>query len=212
MAGVQNNNRFESNVIDFNVGGKEFSVSKSTLTKKWKKPDPSNEDYPTNLFEDMVSGQAEIELDKLGRIFIDRNPNLFEFMLEYLRKEKIHNDLTDSELETVLTEAEFYRLNSLVDLIKAKQLERSEIVDINVGGTNFSTLRSALVKKIANSFEPNMFYEAHLLEKMINGQVASRRDKNGAIFIDRDPAPFLHILNYLRYDFLILSSHFFKLI
>ena len=195
-----NNNRVESNVVDLNIGGEEFCVSKATLTKKWKKSGSNAEFYPTNMFEDLMCGRAQVELDKLGRIFIDRNPKLFEIVLDYLRTENIPSDLSEAKLELLLKEADFYRLNSLADVIKAKRAEKKvDVVEINVGGTVFSTLRSTLVKKITYPFEPNLVYASHLIEKMINGEANCVKDRNGAIFIDRDPKLFAHLLNDLRF-------------
>ena len=46
-----------------------------------------------------MCGRAQVELDKLRRIFIDRNPKLFEIVLDYLRSEKIPSDLSEAKLE-----------------------------------------------------------------------------------------------------------------
>ena len=64
-----------------------------------------------------------------------------------------------------------------------------EIVNLNIGGTIFSTYKSNLT----NSNEPeNYFVQLFSQEKEL------QKDQNGNIFIDRDPTYFRYILNYLR--------------
>ncbi|XP_012275809.1 BTB/POZ domain-containing protein KCTD3 isoform X2 [Orussus abietinus] len=62
-----------------------------------------------------------------------------------------------------------------------------DIVHLNVGGTRFSTSRQTL------TWIPDSFFTA-----LLSNRIASRRDENGALFIDRDPKMFSIILNYLR--------------
>ncbi|XP_072023843.1 BTB/POZ domain-containing protein KCTD3-like isoform X2 [Amphiura filiformis] len=62
-----------------------------------------------------------------------------------------------------------------------------EIIKLNVGGTRFSTSKQTLTW-IHDSF----------FSSLLSGRISSVKDETGAIFIDRDPAAFGHILNYLR--------------
>ena len=62
-----------------------------------------------------------------------------------------------------------------------------DIVNLNVGGTRFSTSRQTL------SQLPDTFFTA-----LLSGRISTLRDENGAIFIDRDPQLFSLILSYLR--------------
>ncbi|XP_037045499.1 BTB/POZ domain-containing protein KCTD3 [Bradysia coprophila] len=62
-----------------------------------------------------------------------------------------------------------------------------DIVNLNVGGTKFSTSRQTL------TWIPDTFFTA-----LLSGRISSLRDDTGAIFIDRDPHLFSVILNYLR--------------
>ncbi|XP_008211196.1 BTB/POZ domain-containing protein KCTD3 isoform X1 [Nasonia vitripennis] len=74
-------------------------------------------------------------------------------------------------------------------------LGMGEIVHLNVGGTRFSTSRQTL------SWIPDSFFTA-----LLSNRIASRRDENGALFIDRDPKIFSVILNYLRTKDIDLKS------
>ncbi len=65
----------------------------------------------------------------------------------------------------------------------------SSIVELNVGGTHFETLKDTLTK-----------VEGSMLEAMFCGRFPVTRDKQGRAFIDRDPSTFVLVLNYLRTD------------
>lgn len=80
---------------------------------------------------------------------------------------------------------------------RIKHFAESDIVRFNVGGQIFTTLKSTLTKKIKkpNSFD---FYPTNLLGDMVTGKTTVRLDDQNAVFIDRDPKYFEHILNYIR--------------
>uniref|UniRef100_A0A0M3IVM1 BTB domain-containing protein n=1 Tax=Ascaris lumbricoides TaxID=6252 RepID=A0A0M3IVM1_ASCLU len=62
-----------------------------------------------------------------------------------------------------------------------------QIVNLNVGGQRFATSRHTLTW-ISDSF----------FTSLLSGRIPTVHDETGAIFIDRDPALFRVILNYLR--------------
>lgn len=63
----------------------------------------------------------------------------------------------------------------------------SDIINLNVGGTKFSTSRQTLCS-IQDSF----------FSSLLSGRIPSCRDEHGYVFIDRDPKYFSIILNFLR--------------
>ncbi|XP_038667615.1 BTB/POZ domain-containing protein KCTD3 isoform X2 [Scyliorhinus canicula] len=63
----------------------------------------------------------------------------------------------------------------------------AEIIQLNVGGTRFSTSRQTLM------WIPDSFFSS-----LLSGRISTLRDETGAIFIDRDPTAFAPILNFLR--------------
>uniref|UniRef100_A0A8C7XN68 BTB/POZ domain-containing protein KCTD3 n=1 Tax=Oryzias sinensis TaxID=183150 RepID=A0A8C7XN68_9TELE len=69
-----------------------------------------------------------------------------------------------------------------------------EIVQLNVGGSRFSTSRQTLM------WIPDSFFSS-----LLSGRISTLRDETGAIFIDRDPTAFAPILNFLRTKELDLS-------
>ncbi|XP_066279834.1 BTB/POZ domain-containing protein KCTD3-like isoform X1 [Branchiostoma lanceolatum] len=62
-----------------------------------------------------------------------------------------------------------------------------DIIHLNVGGTRFSTSKQTLM------WIPDSFFCS-----LLSGRISSLKDETGAIFIDRDPAAFVPILNFLR--------------
>ncbi|KAI6199388.1 BTB domain-containing protein [Aphelenchoides besseyi] len=90
-----------SEVVHLNVGGQRFSTSKSTLT--W---------VPETFFTTLLSGRIASIEDETGAIFIDRDPELFRRILNYLRTKQV--DLSNINPKMLLHEAEFYGIAPLV--------------------------------------------------------------------------------------------------
>lgn len=73
-------------------------------------------------------------------------------------------------------------------------------VQLNVGGTQFTTTKSTLSK------DPKSFFH-RLINQEDDGGLESHRDRDGAYLIDRDPSYFAPILNYLRHGRLVIDKH-----
>ncbi len=73
--------------------------------------------------------------------------------------------------------------------------------DKRKGGQIFSTLNSTITKRIkrVDSTNSEDFYEPSLLQSLLSGLLKVHKDRQDAIFIDRDPKYFQTLLNYLRY-------------
>lgn len=78
-----------------------FSTSRQTLT--W---------IPDTFFTALLSGRISILRDEKGAIFIDRDPQVFSIILNYLRTKEIV--LKDVDLRSLKHEAEYYGISSLV--------------------------------------------------------------------------------------------------
>lgn len=61
-------------VIKLNVGGRQYCTTRSTLTT-----------FPGSMFEALLSGRHAVVRDSEGAIFLDRDPDIFESVLTYLR-------------------------------------------------------------------------------------------------------------------------------
>lgn len=69
----------EREIVKLNVGGQIFQTTRKTLTKKIK-----NAKRP-HLLEEYLIGTSKPILDSEDLIFIDRNPQYFNYILDYLR-------------------------------------------------------------------------------------------------------------------------------
>lgn len=78
----------QSDIVEMNVGGQLFSTLRTTITKKVRKiksTGAKDEFYDSNIIEAILNGFVEPTKDKSDHLFIDRNPKLFGFILDYLR-------------------------------------------------------------------------------------------------------------------------------
>ncbi|PIO72281.1 K+ channel tetramerization domain protein [Teladorsagia circumcincta] len=94
-------------VVSLNVGGQRFATSSHTLT--W---------IPDSFFTSLLSGRIPTVRDDSGAIFIDRDPDVFRIILNYLRTKQVdlrrrtvhplllkmgHNNLAQSTTNTDTT-------------------------------------------------------------------------------------------------------------
>lgn len=70
----ENKLKQSNDIVTINVGGKLFTTRKSTLTS-----------YSSSILCAILNGKHTVSYDKDGNIFIDRDPKLFEYILNYLR-------------------------------------------------------------------------------------------------------------------------------
>ncbi|CAF1022504.1 unnamed protein product [Brachionus calyciflorus] len=132
-------------IIKFDVGGGKFSTYRSTICKKLRKIAPSTDYYRFNLLEETISS-PNINLNE--EIFFDRNPHYFNFILDFYRLIKIDengninsNDFKerlpyeDYELLGIKKEAEFFKVDHLVEIINVElknEFEDSLILNKNL--------------------------------------------------------------------------------
>lgn len=100
----------ETDVIDLNVGGITYSVARKILLKdiksrfcSWFKLDNLPADRPGK--------------DSRGHYFIDRDGQLFRYILDYLRNERLLLPDGFSERQRLACEAQYYKLQGLVDVL-----------------------------------------------------------------------------------------------
>ncbi len=74
--------------VKLNLGGDRYTTNIDTLTRE-------NDTFFTNLF----SQKWELELDEIDKsILIDRNGQIFTYILEYLRTDTVEDDVINNEL------------------------------------------------------------------------------------------------------------------
>lgn len=94
-------------IISLNVGGTIYSTSLSTL-----------QTYPHSMLGSMFSGRFECTRDKNGNYFIDRDGNLFRYVLNFLRNSTLEVPDNFIEMRALRKEAEFYQIEPLIEAIE----------------------------------------------------------------------------------------------
>lgn len=103
--------------ITLNIGGKYFTTTRVTLSKA-----PNSFLHKLSL-KSLDPKEMESDRDERGAFLIDRDPNYFQVVLNYLRHGKLIMNEGLIE-EGVLEEAEFYNITDLIRLTKQKIIER----------------------------------------------------------------------------------------
>jgi len=104
----------ESRKVRLDVGGKLFSTSIGTLVAT-----------KGHFFEAMFSGRVACQPQTDGTYFIDRDPKVFRYILNYLRGSPPNvSVLSPSERHDLLEEATYYRLDGLVELLSGLWVDR----------------------------------------------------------------------------------------
>ncbi|PAV89158.1 hypothetical protein WR25_26563 [Diploscapter pachys] len=106
--------RSTDKIVHLNVGGTKFSSSLSTLT--W---------VPDSFFTSLLSGRiSSLKDEETGAIFIDRDPDAFRVILNWLRTKQV--DLSRVPIALLKHEAMFYGLGPLVKRLSlCDELEES---------------------------------------------------------------------------------------
>lgn len=122
----------DNDIVKLNIGGSKFLTYRSTISRKLRKIAPRTEFYRLNLFQELLN-DPKTKFYKNNEIFFDRNPQYFDFILDFYRfikvdnegnidsiefKERLPND--DFTLNCIKKEAEFYKIDHLVELLDAQ--------------------------------------------------------------------------------------------
>lgn len=95
--------------IKLNIGGTFFQTSLSTLTR-------IQDTFFTSMFS---THHTFTKKESDGSYFIDRNPKYFEYILKFMRDDKINIDgLKYNELLDILDEAKYYLLTPMIEFIE----------------------------------------------------------------------------------------------
>lgn len=98
---IADHNLATETMVELNVGGTNFQSSRSVLSQQ-----------PDSFLAGMVSGRHQVNRDKSGRIFIDRDGDQFKSIVNFLRnpsKPPTVRDSTESEL--LASEAAYYGIH-----------------------------------------------------------------------------------------------------
>eukprot|EP00088_Acartia_fossae_P020511 TRINITY_DN22090_c0_g1_i1.p1 TRINITY_DN22090_c0_g1~~TRINITY_DN22090_c0_g1_i1.p1 ORF type:complete len:238 (-),score=39.14 TRINITY_DN22090_c0_g1_i1:223-936(-) len=182
-------------IICLDVGGTRFDTTRQTLVKD-----------PNSMLAKMFDPMSPMRPGQVrnGAIFLDRDPEWFRAVLNYLRNGILLAE-TQKELMAILTESRYFGLTGLEQEVTARLEEESnpapspnssqsptspgpnEIIKLNVGGKIFQTTKTTLCK-----------YPSSRIAQLVQGLFKQTLDSEGNIFIDEDPRDFEYILRALR--------------
>eukprot|EP01117_Protostelium_nocturnum_P017608 TRINITY_DN7198_c0_g1_i1.p1 TRINITY_DN7198_c0_g1~~TRINITY_DN7198_c0_g1_i1.p1 ORF type:complete len:191 (+),score=45.46 TRINITY_DN7198_c0_g1_i1:497-1069(+) len=98
-----------SGIVDLNVGGSFYTTSISTLA--------CDKD---SMLASMFGGNFDVQKRHDGRVFIDRDGEVFKFILQYLRDGELDVDYLDELTKRrLLKEASYYCISGIETLLKA---------------------------------------------------------------------------------------------
>jgi len=95
-----------SRQVRLDVGGYKYSTTLTTLTAD-----------PNSMLAAMFSGRFPVEKNEEGCVFIDRDGRYFHHILNWLRNGALPPFDSTSEQESLLMEAKYYQIASLVEFL-----------------------------------------------------------------------------------------------
>ena len=100
------NINMSAEIISLNVGGTIYTTTRSTLTR-----------YPDSMLGAMFGGKLPLEnsKDSQGNYFIDRDGELFKYILNFLRVSKLILPNNFQDTEAFQMEVDFYQIQPLMD-------------------------------------------------------------------------------------------------
>lgn len=101
--------------VQLDVGGRIFSTTVETLTSE-----------KDTYFTALLSKQWELEKDEQGRIFIDRNGDLFAEILDYMRNPSEFILPEERLRKRLIGEAKFYKLKSFLEVLTEPERKEEE--------------------------------------------------------------------------------------
>ncbi|XP_054385518.1 potassium channel regulatory protein isoform X2 [Pongo pygmaeus] len=108
-------------LVTLNVGGKIFTTRFSTIKQ-----------FPASRLARMLDGRDQEFKMVGGQIFVDRDGDLFSFILDFLRTHQLLLPTDFSDYLRLQREALFYELRSLVDLLNPYLLQpRPALVEVH---------------------------------------------------------------------------------
>ena len=91
-------------IVKLDVGGSKYKTSLTTLQM-----------YPNSYLGQLFSGKFESATNEDGEYFIDGNGDMFKYILDFLRRDKLMLPDDFTEYELLSGEADFYQIQPLTE-------------------------------------------------------------------------------------------------
>ena len=100
-----------NSIVTLNVGGTLYTTSLNTLTKD-----------PNTMLGVMFSGRHPLQADSCGHFFIDASGEMFRYILDFLRHNKLTLPTNFNSYNALLSEALFFQVISLSLLLICRKV------------------------------------------------------------------------------------------
>ncbi|XP_002731176.1 BTB/POZ domain-containing protein KCTD6-like [Saccoglossus kowalevskii] len=104
-----------SEILYLNVGGVIYTTTRATLLN-----------YPHSMLGSMFSERVPTQLDQNGHYFIDRDGEIFRYVLNFLRSTRLSLPENFKDWELLATEADFFQIPELIEAIHHARDERQK--------------------------------------------------------------------------------------
>jgi AAA+ superfamily predicted ATPase len=134
-------------VIQLNIGGRPFTTTSGTLLARG-----------ANYFSGLLSGNYKATVDQDGSFFIDRNPDYFVCILEFLRTGKLRCP-PELSIEALLEEAHFYSVQLLIDALSQiiRPIPRITFEEV-AGYSQIKAELKSIIDEVKDSISPASIY------------------------------------------------------
>jgi hypothetical protein len=152
--------------VHIDVGGCIYTSSLETLTK-----------FPESRITKMFNGTIPIVLDTLKQhYFIDRDGKTFRHVLNYMRTNRLALPENFNQYESLLDEAKYYELDSLIKLIEEKQQESKLKLNLRISNDlNGTEAAKSSDSELSNSYKSRFHPYGSILEEANLGQMSKAK-------------------------------------
>lgn len=136
-----------SDIVKLNVGGVVYLTTRATLSK-----------YPHSMIGAMFNGSMSTAVDENGCHFIDRDGELFKYILNFLRSSRLSLPKDFKDLDQLGDEADFYQIAPLIDAIeklkfpvvekKVVRMRYLEVIEVRTGNLATMPTMNSRIKTI----------------------------------------------------------------
>ncbi|XP_071964174.1 uncharacterized protein [Antedon mediterranea] len=141
-------------VLELNVGGCFYTTSRSTLIIR----------YPDSMLGAMFSGRLPSKVDQCNRYIIDGDGPAFRHVLNFLRRSKLILPEGFKEWDILSSEADFYQLEDLIQLVENKKTGKYlDFIEVRTGSSSSWNISTS----VANIFNHYHLYEGDLRQPIL---------------------------------------------
>ena len=169
-------------LLKLNVGGHRYTTTKATLRK-----------YPDSMLGAMFNGKMPSTVDDHGHYFIDRDGQMFGFILNFLRSSQLTLPPDFNNYSSLMVEADFYQIKPLIETLHELQQQATkqaprhgrylEVIEVRVGSTATMPTKNSRIKTVIsgrvdaiNALPSNLIGDSDSLRETLQERMQSIKD------------------------------------